>query len=49
MKKRYRKEFEYKGQMINYYNKLRQNEKIRFCTCCLDMSARAYVVEWEYK
>lgn len=27
------KTFEYKGQMINYYNKVRKNPNIEFCAC----------------
>lgn len=27
------KSFEHKGQMVNYFNKLRNSETVGFCTC----------------
>lgn len=41
------KTFTYKGQMINYYNKVRQNKAIDFCIC--DLSAEhGYYVSYTY-
>lgn len=37
------KTFEYKGQMINYYNKVRKNDKVTFCVCGLDAEKGYYV------
>ena len=36
MKKTYEKFFEYKGQMINYYNKVRKNPNVGFCMAGFD-------------
>ena len=44
----YKKNFQYKGQMINYYNKLRQNKKLSFVFCGFDTSC-GYTCEWSYK
>lgn len=43
------KTFNYKGQMINYYNKVRKNPNIDFCHCGFSCSYNAYVVEYSYK
>ena len=48
MKKLYKKNFEHKGQMINYYNKLRKDERIDWVVCCLNAND-GYVCEWQYK
>ena len=48
MKKTYKKTFEYKGQMINYYNKVRTNPNIEFCVCGFFMET-GYTVMWWYK
>ena len=48
MTKLYSKSFEFKGQMINYYNKVRKNTKIDMCWCGLFMD-RGYTVYWTYK
>ena len=48
MKKTYKKTFEYKGQMINYYNKVRTNSKIEFCVCGF-FAETGYTVMWWYK
>ncbi len=39
----YTKTFTYKGQMINYYNKVRQNKRIGLCTCGLSADLGYYV------
>lgn len=41
------KTFTQKGQMINYYNKVRQNKKITFCMCSLDAEL-GYCVRYSY-
>lgn len=41
------KTFEHKGQMINYYNKVRQNKAIDFCVCGLSME-HGYYVSYTY-
>lgn len=43
----YTKTFTYKGQMINYYNKVRQNNKIDFCVCGLS-AEKGYYVSYTY-
>lgn len=43
------KTFDYKGQMINYYNKVRKNPNISSCYCYLSASLGCYVVEYAYK
>lgn len=47
MKKIYKKHFEHEGQMINYWNKLRTNDKIAWATCGLN--AEGYVLEYCYQ
>lgn len=37
MKKIYVKTFDFKGQAINYYNKVKTNNKIKVCTMSFDM------------
>lgn len=49
MKKTYEKFFEYKGQMINYYNKVRKNPNVGFCMAGFDARAGKYSVMWDYK
>lgn len=41
------KTFDYKGQMINYYNKVRQNKAIDFCVCGLS-AEHGYYVSYTY-
>lgn len=49
MKKLYTKHFQYKGQMINYYNKMRENiEKYEFISCGLNID-EGYIVEYVFK
>ena len=48
-KKLYTKTFEHKGQMVNYYNKVRVNENIGFCCCGLSAQYGKYYVSYEYK
>jgi hypothetical protein len=43
------KTFDSKGQMVNYYNKVRKNPRVNFCCCYLSATHGAYVVEYEYK
>lgn len=47
-KKMIKKEFQYKGQMINYYNKVKANDKIKMVVRYLD-ATKGYVVEYCYK
>lgn len=42
-----KKHFEYKGQMINYYNKVKNNPKVKMC-CCYFGADESYTVEWCY-
>lgn len=42
------KTFEYKGQMINYYNKVRKNKNIAFAWCGL-FADLGYCVQYSYK
>ena len=48
MRKVYKKHFEYKGQMINYWNKLKNNSKIAWATCGLD-AKEGYILEYSYE
>ena len=41
------KTFEHKGQMISYYNKVRKNTRVGFCTCGLDADL-GYFVSYNY-
>lgn len=41
------KTFTYKGQMINYYNKVKANPKVTYCTMAND-AVKGYVVRWCY-
>ena len=41
------KHFEYKGQMINYFNKVKANPKVTYCTMCNDVT-KGYTVIWSY-
>lgn len=47
MKKVYTKNFEHKGQMINYYNKIMENKKI-ISACCY-FGPNGYTVQYSYK
>lgn len=37
-----------KNAMINYFNKVKKNPKIKFCFCGLNLQAGGYVVEYCY-
>lgn len=39
------KQFQYKGQMINYYNKLLKNDKLTTVTCGLSMKY-GFICQW---
>ncbi len=43
------KKFDYKGQMINYFNKVRKNPNISACYCSFSCAHGCYVVEYCYK
>ena len=43
------KTFQYKGQMINYLNKVKQNKNIAFCFTCFDCQLKAWAINYEYK
>ena len=44
----YTKKFEFKGQQVNYYNKVRKNPKVALCW--METNAKlGYVVCWKYK
>lgn len=43
------KTFNYKGQMINYYNKARKNSNIDFIIGYYSAYKNTYVVEYRYK
>lgn len=43
------KSFQYKGQMINYYNKVSQNPKVKACYCGYFPTLGGYTVVWWYK
>ena len=45
MKKR---TFEHKGQMINYWNKIRTNTKIKMLTSFFDCNRKTWVIQWIY-
>jgi hypothetical protein len=47
-RKVYKKHFDHKGQMINYWNKLRNNDKIVWATCELN-AKEGYVLEYSYE
>ena len=47
MKKTYTKNFEHKGQMINYYNKVIKNNKVSNAKCYF--GCNGYTVEYCYK
>jgi len=42
------KTFDYKGQMINYYNKVRKNSKVKMCWCGWFSDTMAWTVQWTY-
>lgn len=42
-----KKTFDYKGQMVNYYNKVKANPKVKFCVMYTD-ETNGYTVEWRY-
>ena len=48
MRKVYKKHFEYKGQMINYWNKLKNNSKIAWATCEFN-AKEGYILEYSYE
>ena len=41
--------FQYKGQAINYFNKVQNNAKIAFCTMSFDCAVNAYIIRYRYK
>lgn len=43
----YTKTFTHKGQMINYYNKVKKNKKIDFCMCGFSVE-HGYHVSYTY-
>jgi hypothetical protein len=43
------KTFEYKGQMINYLNKVRQNKNIDFWSACYNCQLKAWTLEYKFK
>lgn len=45
--KTYRKEFQYRGQQINYYNKVRKNNKVVSLKMYITADCR-YIVEYEF-
>lgn len=45
-KKVFRKTFEHKGQMINYYNKVKANPLIAFVTCGYEVGYGYTVIYW---
>jgi len=46
--KTYTKEFQCKGQMINYYTKVRKNNEIKYANCGYDAIRGAYTVTYRY-
>ena len=49
-RKTYVKKFENKGQMINYYNKVKENiSKFEFITNGFSYRHHSYIVEYMYK
>lgn len=48
MKKTYAKQFNNKLQANAYYNKVRQNEKLRFATCSFNLDQSAWVVIYQF-
>ena len=46
--KTYTKEFQCKGQMINYYTKVRRNNEIKYASCGYDVDRHAYTVSYRY-
>ena len=49
MKKIYIKKFEYKGQMVNYYNKVQENPNIAWVICGFFFEEGCYTVQYRYK
>ena len=43
------KTFDYKGQMINYYNKIKSNPKIDFAIGCFSAETCAWTIYYNYK
>lgn len=43
------KKFNYKGQMINYFNKVKNNPNIGACYGYYSCEYKSYVVEYYYK
>jgi uncharacterized pyridoxamine 5'-phosphate oxidase family protein len=44
----YTKTFQFKGQMINYYNKVKNNPNIAFCTMYTDVRT-GFTIMYTYK
>lgn len=50
--KNIKKAFQYKGQMVNYYNKVVANDNVEFATCYgaeADENGNCYFVEYRFK
>lgn len=45
----YIKTFENKGQMINYYNKMKFNTKLASILTCLSAETKAWTIYYSYK
>ena len=41
--------FEYKGQMINYYNKMRNNANLDFAIACMSAEFHTWTIYYAYK
>lgn len=48
MTRTYTKNFEYKGQQVNYLTKLRADERIANIRHYLDAETGKWIIEWEY-
>lgn len=43
------KAFDYKGQMINYFNKMKNNPKLVFLMSCMSTQTGKWTIYYEYK
>lgn len=41
--------FDYKGQMINYFNKMKNNPKLTFLMSCMSAQTHKWTIYYEYK
>lgn len=48
MKKTYTKHFNIKLQAKAYYNKVRQNEQIRFATCSFNVEKKTWEITYQF-